>query len=456
MRPYLLLVSGLVTWVLAPGALAQQTEPTDAESADLRERLEAQENRLRELENRQDEEQALEQRLEEQQQRIDQLESSRFDSSGSGGRGPEVDVSGFINAGFQSTNLGKTGPTYRNTDNELRATNFTSAGVQIDGRVTDKVSGTVQLLALGTDNFDTETEWAYLSYKMNPSLKFRAGRLVLPFYMNSQSYYVNYAHPWVSPPAEVYDTAPLRSVEGADVTWQFNTGEIAHSLNYYFGSTQVDSGFVNTQLEQIPYDVHNSTGINLSSTIGNMNTWLAYSSGDVSLNLSNAPTPPSVPAPTTYGAYTLDNDSAYFGSAGFEYDDGNLLVEAEYVELDIKSDWIPKSNAQYVTLGYRFGSWTPHVTWAASEDTTYDQAEEDPRPLTESLYNNTKTHQKSWTLGVRNDVAPGLALKAEVSTYYDIGASDDGGANDSGFFSGPIPADEDDPMVFRLAANLVF
>lgn len=85
MRPYLILASGLLTGLLAPAALAQQE---GEENADLRERLETQEERLRELESRQDEDQALEQRLEEQQERIDKLERSRFDTSGSGGRGP--------------------------------------------------------------------------------------------------------------------------------------------------------------------------------------------------------------------------------------------------------------------------------------------------------------------------------------------------------------------------------
>lgn len=453
MRPYLILASGLLTGLLAPAALAQQERE---ENADLRERLETQEERLRELESRQDEDQALEQRLEEQQERIDELESSRFDTSGSGGRGPEVDVSGFINAGFQSTNLGKDGPMYRQTDHEVRATNFTSAGVQVDGTITDKVSGSVQFLAEGDESFDTRVEWAYISYDLSPNVKARAGRLVLPFYMNSQSFYVGYAHPWIEPPAEVYDTAPLRSFEGADITWQFNTGSMAHSLNYYFGNTSVDSSFRNINTgASVPYRVHNLHGLNLSSTLGNLNTWLAYSSGDVNLDLSNAATGLQPPQPTTFGpTYSQENADAYFASAGLEYDNGNFMFLAEAVELDIKSDWFPKSRAQYVTAGYHFGAWTPHLTWANSEDRTFDKIDGDP--LGEGLYNSVKTHQKSWTLGLRHDTAPGLALKAEVSTYYDVGASDDNGANDAGLFSGPIPDDEDDPMVFRLSANLVF
>lgn len=452
MRAYQILITGLITGLLAPQALAQQTEQA-SETAELRERLEAQAERVEELEKSGDDNQALEERLSEQKQRIDELESSRFATSGSGGAGPQVDVTGFINAGFQSTNLGDSGPTYRQTDNEVRATNFTSAAVQVDASLTEQLSGTVQLLGLGSEGFDVEAEWGYLSYDLSSDLEVRAGRMTLPFYMNSQSFFVSYAHPWIEPPAEVYDTAPLRSFEGADITWQFNTGSIAHSVNAYFGNTNVASGFRDNTGQVIPYRTHNNTGINLSSSISNLNTWLAYSSGDVDLDLTNAATPKPLP-PGAYAPYTADNTDAYFGSAGFDYDDGAWLLTAEYVELDIKKDWIPKSRAGYATLGYHFGRWTPHLTWAGSEDQTFDGIEGDP--IGTNLYNNIKVHQKSWTLGLRHDTAPGLALKAEVSTYYDIGASDDNGANDSGLFSGPIPADEDDPLVFRVAANLVF
>jgi hypothetical protein len=281
--------------------------------------------------------------------------------------------------------------------------------------------------------------------------------------MNSQSFYVGYAHPWVEPPAEVYDTASVRTFEGADITWQFNTADVAHSLNYYFGNSGVDSDLGGSSVR---YDIHNLHGVNLSSTLGNLNTWLGYSNGDVGLNLDQVsvdfpatPTTPDYPV-GSFSNYSLENDDAYFASVGFEYDNGDVLFTAEHVELDIKG-WFPKSRSHYVTLGYHFGSWTPHLTWANSEDTTFDEVR-GTNAAGQLLYNSVKTHQKSWTLGLRGDVAPGLAIKAEVSTFYDIGNADDGndqplrGDLDSGLFSGPLPDDKDNPMVFRLAANLVF
>lgn len=133
-----------------------------------------------------------------------------------------------------------------------------------------------------------------------------------------------------------------------------------------------------------------------------------------------------------------------------------MLFTAEHIELDIKG-WFPKSRAHYATLGYRFGAWMPHLTWASTETDSFDDVEGNAGA--EALYNQLKNNQSSWTLGLRGNVAPGLALKAEVSTYYNIGQRNSGvtgTTNDSGLFSGPIPDDEEDPMVFRLSANLVF
>lgn len=456
------LAGAIVLACLSPlTAGAQENTNTRA----LEQRLKAQEERLRELEHRQDEAQALKQRLEKQQKRIDELEgeleSKHFGTAGSGRRGPEVAVSGFINAGFQATNLGKDGPTYRETDNELRATNFNSAGLQLDGTITDKVSGTIQFLAEGDESFDTRIEWAYLSYAFNSSIKVRAGRIVAPFYMNSQSFYVGYAHPWVEPPAEVYDTAPVRNFEGADITWQFTTGDVAHSLNAYFGSASLDAPLAGSP---VTFDVHNAYGLNLSSTLGNLNTWLAYNKGDADVAMPNAcfnaPSPLNAPNPPSCGLnfsqYSFENDEIYFASSGFEYDNGDILFMAEHVQTNLNG-WLPKARAHYATLGYRFGSWMPHVTWASTETTSFNEVEGDPGA--EILYNQQKSNQNSWTLGLRGDVAPGLAVKAEVSTYYNIGKRNTGvtgTSTDSGLFSRPIPADEDDPMVFRLSTNLVF
>lgn len=388
-------------------------------------------------------------RLDAQEARIQQLENARNQDQSSGLK--NVRVSGYINVGAQKTNLGSNGPSYLYTDNEWKYSNFMDAGLQVDADITDKVSGTIQLLSQGNDNFNNHLEWGYITYHFTPNLKARAGRLVAPLYMHSQYYHVGYAYPWIQPPAEVYDIAPIRAITGVDLTWQFTTGSIAHTLNVYEGNNKVD-----TTVSGAPviYNLHDAMGINLSSSWNNLNTWLGYSRTNVNLDLSGVPTGLPNPYPQDFGAYSLNNDNGYFGSVGFQYDNGSLLVMGEHAELGIGQAWFPTTTGDYLTLGYHIGRFLPNVTWAESQDHGRSQTNGDP--IAAGLFDAVKTQQKSWTFGVRADVAPNLAVKAEVSTYYDIGDSNNGATPDSGHFSGPIPAGENRPTVYRIAANLVF
>lgn len=441
MRPlYCLLTTAAVAALPLTGAAQED----DSNNQNLRQRLKAQQEQIRKLEKRRQRSAELKEELNEQEQRLNELESNQFDTDSSTA-GPEVNLSGYINAGFQSTNLSEDGPAYQQTDNEVRATNFTSAGLQVDAALTDRLSGTVQLLALGDEDFDARLEWGYLAYDITPAWEVRAGKLVAANYMHSQYFHVGYAYPWVEPPSTVYAQAPVRAIEGVDTTWRFNTGDIAHALNFNFGSTDLEN---NARL-------HNMAGANLSSTTGNIETWLSYRASDY----ENQIAPP-------LSALSADNAHTYFSSVGFEYDNGNWLFMAENTEVDIAKAWFPKAQSSYVTAGYRFGNWMPHITWARAEDEGFDETTPGPE---RNIYNAVKVHQKSWTFGVRGDIARNLTVKAEVSRYYDLGNSDDNNYPDRGLFNtnnptnfqlrpGQVAAldDEDNPMVFRVSANLVF
>jgi hypothetical protein len=187
--------------------------------------------------------------------------------------------------------------------------------------------------------------------------------------------------------------------------------------------------------------------------MGNLNTWLSYRVSDYSVSITGP-----------FSALSTENTHTYFSSVGFEYDNGNFMLMGENAQVSIATDWFPTTQSSYLTAGYYIGDWMPHITWARAEDDGYDDTSGNNR----ILYNQSKVHQKSWTFGVRGDVASNLALKAEVTRYYDLGASEDGGYPDRGLFNtlnamgapdaGKIAAlnDEDNPMVFRVSANLVF
>ncbi|MDF1820916.1 MAG: hypothetical protein P1U64_05060 [Alcanivoracaceae bacterium] len=399
------------------------------------------------------------------ERRLEQLE--RQSSSRTSVSDVDLKVGGFINAGAAATNnltdnvvsgAGPTEelspPTYAGLDEEVTYDRLTSAGIQVQANVSDRVSGTIQLYADGADDFDAQTEWAYITYQFTDATEARAGRLVIPLYMHSQYQNVGYALPWIELPREAYDIAPVRSMEGVDLTTRFQTGNMAHAVNVFHGTLDIDVGINGTNAT---FRMRDITGINLTSSLGNLSTWLSYVGAEANVDI--------LPGKS---AYDIDNDYGYFSSAGFQYDNGALLFMAEQTQLSIANRWFPANTGSYATLGYRFGRFMPHVTWAEVDDDGYNDVRNDP--VGRFLYNGLASHQKSWTVGVRADVATNLALKAEVSRFYDLG--DDaqsaaaippnpllpGGlpAHQTGSLFNSVPDRDDTPLVFRLAAQMVF
>lgn len=369
----------------------------------------------------------------------------------------DLRISGFVNVVAATTDQSEPAY-YRNigavrvneTDDEIDFRGLSNAGIQIDAQINDRLSATFQLLGQGATQFEMDYEWAYISYQATDSVKLRGGKLVLPLYMHSQYKNVGYALPWISVPTEVYGSAAANTYEGVDVTYQFSTGNVSHSLNAFYGGLTVElrSGG-EVYLDEL-------RGVNLSSRLGNLSTWL-------SVNRNNYTT--TVAA--TYGAaaYDLDDDLSDFYSIGAQYDNGQLLLMFEANRYEVPKDYYPDFETGYVTAGWRFGKYLPYVTWATADSEGWDDIETTGVPFDletkQFLYTRQAKVQKSWTFGVRADVTDNLALKAEASRFYNLGeASQQVNAGPlsgtTGSYWDGLAANEDNPMVFRLAANMVF
>ena len=391
--------------------------------------------------------QTLEERLEIAESRLASLEQQSTVAD-------RISVNGFIRFAMESQNNIKDAAgndlAYRGSvvADEWDNRRLSRAGVQFNARISDDAEAVVQLLSRGTDDFDVEAQWAYIGYNLRPDLKIRAGRIVLPFYLHSQYLNVGYAYPWVELPTEIYGAIPIDTMEGLDANWTFNTGDINHNLNVYWGSMAVDA-------DGLLFDINHQRGANLRSSFGNFTTWLSYTSSEVTLDLSGD-IPPALPG--TFAPYSLDRSYAHYTGAGLQYDNGALVMMGEWTELKIDSPdhWFPTQPAGYVMAGYRFGKLMPHVTWAFVDAQGFTSV---TTPLGQALYSDYADRQKSWTLGARYELTTGIALKAEASRYYDFG--NDGVAT-QGVFNGVDDTiatgapDNSHPLVFRLAVDAVF
>ncbi|MCK0153238.1 hypothetical protein MWU49_05975 [Alcanivorax sp. S6407] len=395
----------------------------------------------------------LEQRLREYEQRLQRLEQQELE--GTLNNEERLTINGFLSAGMSRADAPAENGDATFVDgsgDEWSHDALTRAGVQFNASINDRAQAVVQMVATGVDNFDAEIQWGYLDYALSDSVSVKAGRIVAPFYMHSQYVDVGYAYPWVTPPAEVYLLAPIKTMEGMELAWSFSTGPVFHRLAGFWGSSTVDSG---ARAGGVTFQADDLSGINLTSRWNDWTLRAAYSGASVTVaddeldGLSSGL--------TSLLGLTFDKVYTYFGGVGLQYDNGSWFFASEAALLNF-GNWYPSARSGYVSLGKYLGKWMPLVTWTSVEghdleDSYLPQLEGsgiDPRILQDQL----AEQQKGWTAGLRYSLTDSVALKGEYSYYYDF--SDDE-LSSNGFFStdgGPLK--DDHASVVRLSVDLVF
>ena len=79
-------------------------------------------------------------------------------------------------------------------DDDLTFKDESLFGIQFSSDLGDGLSATVQLTAEGSNDFDVEAHWAYISYQINENHTVNAGRLATPLFNQSEYELVGFAH----------------------------------------------------------------------------------------------------------------------------------------------------------------------------------------------------------------------------------------------------------------------
>ncbi|RZI84215.1 MAG: hypothetical protein EOP38_09845 [Rubrivivax sp.] len=262
------------------------------------------------------------------------------------------------------------------------------------------------------EEFKVGFEWIYAQYTGVPGLDLKLGRVALPAFLVSDSRRVGYAVPWLRVPTLVYAMMPLSNVDGGQATYR-------HSIGSAILSGQVTSGNAKTKFGST------QAGVNLGPPFGvvypNSDTdiqtrdILAFNAmlewGDWTARLSQVKGDVNFAATATlpFGQVTrvlFFEDT--FQEAGLQYDNGQVVVVAEYVKR--KTDpMVQTADAWYVGGGYRFGSVMPYAV--VSRYKTKEQLDTPVLP----------PDATGLALGVRWDLAANLALKGEWAQYKNSG-----------------------------------
>jgi hypothetical protein len=332
----------------------------------------------------------------------------------------EVELSGYLTFATTYASTDNTGDiTYynalANTDHWDFDTRMNHVGVQIYSALTDKVSVTLALTAQGGQSgYEVTPEWAYGTYQFNQDWGLRMGRFKGPFYMVSDYRDVGYAYPWVRPPEEVYNTNPIKSVNGLDLVFQKTVNDVNYLLEIYGGSGTNET-LVNANLApgfcppatcpyaptDVPFEFETYNSAGFSASIGT--EAITFRAGYYNTKVNAPP--------------IVSEESGSFAGVGLIVDWRNILFYSEYVQRDTDntptmSVAFPDQNAWYATLGYRFSSFLPYVTFADIDEGN----DAVPNAL----------RQSSVALGLRWDIDDAAAVKFEAKQI-DPGESSFGG-----------------------------
>lgn len=293
-------------------------------------------------------------------------------------------------------------------------------GVQLNAALGARTDFTLQLRADENEkgHFAPRLGWAFLRQVWTPELSTRVGRLRAPFFMLSDSLQINYANPWVRPAPEVYGLNPFNDLDGADLLYRVDLGSAELEVRPYFGSGSVDfNGGGRSSLKR-------AKGVNLALYRGHLSVHAGHGEGRFDIHWGEPETQALMAALRGFGfgsvADQLSGDKGYarFDSLGAQWDDGTWLISGEYVRRRVNR-YITSNHAWFLSVGYRLGNFIPYVTTARQVADEMPADTELPVPQLDlglKAYQVSRNPaQHSVALGVRWDVAPGLALKSEYA-----------------------------------------
>ncbi|MBM6549822.1 porin [Marinomonas ostreistagni] len=346
-----------------------------------------------------------------------------------------VSVSGFgrVVGGYLNTDQAE----FRGYSDHINLDPKSLIGLQVHAQANDYLSVTAQGVLRANDTQDSELDWLYATIQPEDNLSIKVGKLRTPFFMLSDVIDVGYAYHWISPPEQMYSAYLFPTFEGIDATWGYFSNGFDTSFEAYIGQHEGDITLNNRTTD---YDVDTLGGLIASTRYGNVQLRASFHQGDVDIALSELDLlagsvsrfnsfPKTVDALSTQSVINVTQ-------LGIRYDDLNYFAAAEWVNInpDVQT-FIPEIDTYYLTGGYIFDDITLHLTYAES-DLSYDDFPNevasalanmnplDPRyqglaginyGLNQIESSRSSDSLKSWTLGVRWDVQPKLAVKGEVT-----------------------------------------
>lgn len=239
-------------------------------------------------------------------------------------------------------------------------------GAQVTAQLMPQLSAMLQVITEQNPNntFTPHVEWANISYQPMPELTLRAGRIVLPTFLLSDTRKVGFANPWVRPPVELYGLSPIFNSDGADASYKMHVGEVTDTLVSTYGKTDFEPPQGGT------FNVKHLWVIADTIEYGALTVHMGYQTSSYSYTLLDS----------LFGAfrqfgpqgtaladqYDFENKRAQFITVGALYDVPRWFVTGEWAKRNLHSASV-ESTAWYLSGGYRLAKFTPYLIFAEAK-----------------------------------------------------------------------------------------
>lgn len=319
-------------------------------------------------------------------------------------------------------------------------------GAQIDARISQQWSATVQAKMAPSDHSDSQWQaslaWAFVSWRPSDDWLLRVGKIRLPFMLNTENADVGATYDFARLPLEVYSITPTTDVVGlsASKTWFGETfdwtaeayfGKASTYWRYYGRNRTIDNPS-SPGSWFLPIDMK-SSGVVLTARSLEHTFRIGYHEARASRPGER----------TGLGFEYVSPPGLYRASA--DYADSvrvpvltlgasvslpeNFKVTAEYgrAKVDSASRGLSRSGA-YVALTRKIGAWTPYVYYAKVKSTDdalgiYQQVNGNAGRFSGALGNGQRVladivapyDQTTVALGTSFWINPKNLIKAEVS-----------------------------------------
>ncbi|HBX38191.1 MAG TPA: hypothetical protein DEG76_13265 [Pseudohongiella sp.] len=336
--------------------------------------------------------------------------------------------------GFASINAGATTDSNDRLygyDNNIELKNESLFAIQLQSDLGDKLSVTGQLLGRGADDFDVDFEWAFLSYELNDQTRISAGRLRTPFFKYSDFLDVGYAYDWIRPPQSVYGLG-FANIEGVSVYRTGQLGDLDSSLQFVLGNYDSETEFSGTEIEA---QIDSIVGATWELSSGALSGRVAYLVGETSFATAPVQLAPGVTLGGLFGTLeqfglsalvsdlAIQEDDSSFLGFGLTYDSADWIIVSEFTNIKVDNSFIAEQDSYYLSVGRRFGSLTPYVSYekddnAAQTDAYAGYQSTLPAQLfapVKALVDSQEADNDTWNVGFRYDFHPSAAFKAQFT-----------------------------------------